>query len=410
MLLEIKNFQSIKHVKLDMNGFVALTGNSDIGKSAIVRSVKFVLDNEYNKTYLRHGTKKMEITVDGIHRVKSTTVNTYEIAGKTYSKVGMGVPDAMADRGYSPFSYNGGFDNTLVVPQYKPLFLVDETEYVQTKIFQSLFGTDLYEEAIRLINKDTLAINREIAYDEGRKSNLNLEVTLISNKLKKLQAMQGLIHNIHNLKEYKEFSEAHDEITSILEDKTKTQKHTSGIITTLNTLYNFNIFKDERRHYTSSICKRLNKKRTQESISKILNTCSYVQKLTEAKEIQEEIARNTTKFGKLTNKALIFSKFITKLDKVIIVLDNKDKLEIIKRETVSNTNILQNNSAKLVTANKLSKIYKTVYLMMGYALVYNVINLRNTSLRVKMDERDELKNNNMDECPCCGNLIGANHA
>ena len=41
--VEIRNFQSIDHVHLRVEGFTALVGRSNIGKSAVVRAVKAAL-------------------------------------------------------------------------------------------------------------------------------------------------------------------------------------------------------------------------------------------------------------------------------------------------------------------------------------------------------------------------------
>ena len=410
MKLIISNFQSIKQVSLDMNGFVALTGNSDIGKSAVVRAVKFVFDNDYNKTYMRHGTKKMEITVDNIHRVKSASINSYEVNGRKYDKVGMGIPDVMAERGYAPFVYNGGSDNTLVVPQYKPLFLVNETEYVQTKMFQSLFGTDLYEEAIRLINKDILATNREISYDENRKSDLNLDISTISSKLTKLTDIQKLVHNIHNLREYKEQTILHEEKT-VQSAKLKTQGHRiSEIMSNLTFVYNLRFFNNEYTSLSSLTLKKHNMTKAQGSISKIIDSCSNILNLSEAKEAQRSISEDTIKKDGLWVKSSRFSTILLKLDKCEKLLVYKKELENVKTDLHDNTQSLNKNTIKLGIVNKLSATYKQTYLLMGYNLVEHIINQRGMNLAKKLTELEILNDNSIEECPCCGQLIGADHA
>ena len=125
--IKIKNFQSIKNLELETTGFTVINGSSDTGKSSFVRSLKFLTDNKYKPSFMRHGTKSLEVQLNDIKRIKSSTKNTYVYKDIEYNKVGTNVPDFLEEIGLSPFNYEDGEDNTLIVPQYKPLFLVNES-------------------------------------------------------------------------------------------------------------------------------------------------------------------------------------------------------------------------------------------------------------------------------------------
>jgi len=201
--LSIDNFQSIKHFETDLKGFVSIIGKSDTGKSAIVRAVKFLLENNWQDSYMRNGTNKTTITLDDITRIRSKSKNSYIIDGKEFSKVGINIPQELVAKGYSVFNYGDDSDNTLAVGQYDPLFLVNSTEVEQTKIFQSIFGTVKYEEAVKLMVKDRrqLAIDNKDLIEQHRNktrivSNMKIKIDIlkeINNKLDKISLLNEYV-------------------------------------------------------------------------------------------------------------------------------------------------------------------------------------------------------------------------
>ncbi|MDO5041249.1 MAG: AAA family ATPase [Peptoniphilus sp.] len=63
--LEIENFQSHKYTLLDFDkGLNVIVGNSDSGKTAIIRAIKWALYNEPQGDYfIRQGDKNISVSV-----------------------------------------------------------------------------------------------------------------------------------------------------------------------------------------------------------------------------------------------------------------------------------------------------------------------------------------------------------
>ncbi len=145
MDIEVCNFQSIENVKLKVEGFTALVGRSNIGKSALVRAVKTALTNEAGTAFIRHerstcarmqkGAKtckcqsSVHVRTEGFDLLweKSDTVNRYIFNGTTYDKPGHGLPDFLADAGLAPVKIGDDLKSIQFADQFYPIFLLNES-------------------------------------------------------------------------------------------------------------------------------------------------------------------------------------------------------------------------------------------------------------------------------------------
>lgn len=145
MHIEVCNFQSIEHVTLNVEGFTALVGRSNIGKSALVRAVKTALTNEVGTSFIRHDRAtcarlqkaaksckclaSVHVRSEGFDLLweKSDTVNRYVFNGTTYDKPGQGLPDFLADAGLAPVKIGDDLKSIQFADQFYPIFLLNET-------------------------------------------------------------------------------------------------------------------------------------------------------------------------------------------------------------------------------------------------------------------------------------------
>jgi DNA repair ATPase RecN len=169
--VEIRNFQSIKNVRLKASGFTAIVGRSNIGKSAIVRAIKCALTNPGGTSFVRHNpdscarlvrdSKKckcaasVRITTEGwdIFWEKGDSVNQYEVNGSTYDKADRGTPDFL-----KPVfdTIDVGNDKYLlqVSDQFKPIFLLDQSGGVVADVLSDVARLDSINVASRLAERD----------------------------------------------------------------------------------------------------------------------------------------------------------------------------------------------------------------------------------------------------------------
>lgn len=100
--LTIENFQTWKRVTIHFGKITTIAGESDFGKSAIIRAIRWwALNRPNGDGFKRHGAKFVRVTgvVDGV-TIKRTRgkSNTYHVNGQELKAFGTGVPDLVADR------------------------------------------------------------------------------------------------------------------------------------------------------------------------------------------------------------------------------------------------------------------------------------------------------------------------
>lgn len=168
--VEVKNFQSIAHEVVEIDGFSALVGRSNIGKSAIVRAIKAALTGAPADNYVRHdalclrlvkGSKtckcfcSVHITAPELDLLweKGDAVNRYIHNGTEHTVVGRGTPDFLTD-GFALVKI--GDDKTLlqVSDQFQPIFILDRSGTVVADVLSDVAKLDEINVAMRLVEKD----------------------------------------------------------------------------------------------------------------------------------------------------------------------------------------------------------------------------------------------------------------
>lgn len=104
--IEIQDFQSIKHVKLELGKYTVLVGPSDAGKSAFIRGILSVFTNPAGQAKIRKGSNKSVVALEfdegtEVKYAKSKT-SAYEITfpdkkGQCLDKMGREVPSEIQE-------------------------------------------------------------------------------------------------------------------------------------------------------------------------------------------------------------------------------------------------------------------------------------------------------------------------
>ena len=168
--LEVKNFQSIVHEIIDIDGFSAVAGRSNIGKSALVRAIKAALTGAPADSYVRH-SKDCPRTVKGAKSCKcycsvritapdldllwekGDTVNHYVYNGVDHTAAGSGTPEFLGD----PFAMvTMGKDKVLlqVSDQFDPIFILDKSGTVVADTLSDVAKLDQINVAMRMSERD----------------------------------------------------------------------------------------------------------------------------------------------------------------------------------------------------------------------------------------------------------------
>ncbi len=143
--LSIEDFQSIEKLDVECGSITVFHGESDTGKSAIVRAIYALAFNDYPKGHVRDGQPDSRVTVvleDGtiVSARKGKGTNRYELDGSEWNRVGTNVPEEVTEAlGWKMLEID---DGTKFTPnfhrQFDPPFLITETPSKKAKLLGSL--------------------------------------------------------------------------------------------------------------------------------------------------------------------------------------------------------------------------------------------------------------------------------
>lgn len=169
--IEVQGFQSIERTRIKVDGFSALVGRSNIGKSAFIRAVRCALTNPVGTSFVRHRRdcarlarkngktckcfSSVHIKTDGFDLLweKGDSVNRYHFNGQKYDKPGQGVPEFLTDVGFAPVKA-GDIGSIQVADQFYPIFLLNQSGTSIAEAISDVSRLDRINTATRLVEKD----------------------------------------------------------------------------------------------------------------------------------------------------------------------------------------------------------------------------------------------------------------
>lgn len=143
--LTIRNFQAHRNLKVRFDPHVTtIVGESDRGKSAIIRSLRWLVENRPSgKEFIRHGRKSVSVSlkVDGSTIVRSKgKKNLYKINGKALASFSQTVPTGVSDiLRMGPVNFQGQHDS--------PFWFTDSASQV-SKNLNSVVDLSLMDDAL----------------------------------------------------------------------------------------------------------------------------------------------------------------------------------------------------------------------------------------------------------------------
>jgi exonuclease SbcC len=177
------------------DGVNAITGESDQGKSALIRAVRWLLFNKPDgQQYRKHGTKETVVTAtldDGtvISRVRAATVNRYVLERpdeetQVFDNFGKYVPQPIVDAlGVFPASFTEGTTEELSVSmQFDGPFLLSSSGIVKAQVLGKLSKTSIIDTAVKAVGSEIRASGKH----------LNIISTDIERILKEIESYDDL--------------------------------------------------------------------------------------------------------------------------------------------------------------------------------------------------------------------------
>lgn len=157
---QIRSFQSISNLEIEIKGFTCITGPTNIGKSAIIRAVTGALLNTPVTGAVRKGEKFCSVTLksDDWELVwekgePKSGVNRYDLIkpwDKELEKVGQGQIDEVADLGFGPVQVGSQSMYPWFASQFEPIFLLNQSGPTVTDFISDVSRLKVLQNAILL--------------------------------------------------------------------------------------------------------------------------------------------------------------------------------------------------------------------------------------------------------------------
>lgn len=189
MKIGISNFQSLRKVSLEFKGFAVLTGESNLGKSALVRAVGGLVFGIPGEYYIRRKAPSAAVGVrfDDTLLVKWQKVaaakkvpgleTAIEINGVKHTKLGKEHCKLMEPLGFLSISTAAGDIRPQVAGQFDKAFLLDVSETVVAEVFKTLGRGDVITSARDAARKDLAKVKSELKVRDSDLVSAKSEVT-----------------------------------------------------------------------------------------------------------------------------------------------------------------------------------------------------------------------------------------
>lgn len=160
--VEIRNYQSLHHIELELDRFTVIVGPSSSGKSAFTRALRMLTSNQRGDAFVTHGERTAIVTArteKGTVSLKRGGDNEYTIIPvdapdrqRSFTKLAGAVPEEVTDflgiLPRDPLNYASQFD--------KP-YLLDDSAAEVARVLGALTNVNVILEAAREANRQRSA-------------------------------------------------------------------------------------------------------------------------------------------------------------------------------------------------------------------------------------------------------------
>lgn len=365
--LKLVNFQSHKNTEIKFDkGLTVILGQTDQGKSAIIRALKWVLYNEPRGTdFITAGCNSCRVTLemnDGtiITRARDKNKNRYILQKDNKKEVfeGFGniVPlEIVKAHGIPKIQIDKDVKSAVnLAEQLEPPFLISETGGNRAKALGRLVGVHIIDAAQR-------ATNRDLTDAEQRFKFIKKETEKISEELKDYDNISQLKTKINNLEKIlKQLKQYHirylklKEINKDLEEINKNLLNSKNILTKVNILEQLEhcVLKAEKHYLKFTQLSRVSTQMCKNNnfIKNEKKTLKSTKHISDIEKTYISIVDLYSNFIKVKN---ISSKLLSTEENMYALKEQINKTQNVKKaeENIINLNSLKEKLKKLTLLN-----------------------------------------------------------
>lgn len=197
--IHIKGFQSLEDLNLEIKGVTAIVGDSDKGKSAVVRAIYAVANNSATDSMISWGATALSIEVKRgnntlIYLRKKGSSSTYTINGVLYKNLGGTTPKEVYDiLGVEPIVLSDGSKVFLSVQhQFAPLPILTDSSSVVDQLLSGLGSSEIIAEAIKKAESELQSTKSDIKMYTTRLGVVS-EVLQTKEPMKKISEIKSFV-------------------------------------------------------------------------------------------------------------------------------------------------------------------------------------------------------------------------
>lgn len=227
--IELNNFQSHKRSNLTLHpGVNIFTGNSDCGKSALMRGIIWALTNDLRGDFFvsnwaknKKGTQTEDcsVVIDSVERQRGKDFNGYVVDSERFEALRNDVPDLVHKK------FNIGDVN--IQRQLDGPFMLSNTSGENARAINELVNlTDIDRASSWIISqqRDCISKIKILSADVDELSNKIKDENAISELLKELEHLDGLSSRISELEQL------HDEGTALIAEYSNIKNYDTDIL------------------------------------------------------------------------------------------------------------------------------------------------------------------------------------
>lgn len=179
--IHVKGYQSLEDVKLELGKFTVIVGQSDSGKSALIRAIDGWARNQSGSDFTTHSKHSTTVTIelaDGNIIVWKKPSNSYIVNDKEFSKSGRECPSEVKQiTGFIDVVFDEDYSTLLnIANQFDVPFLVSLSGSKVAKVVGKISGIEFLYNAQRLVNKAVLGAKSEISSIEHLLHTLKIQM------------------------------------------------------------------------------------------------------------------------------------------------------------------------------------------------------------------------------------------
>jgi DNA repair exonuclease SbcCD ATPase subunit len=177
--VELENIQAVKKASIEIEGFTAVVGRSNSGKSSFIRGMHAALTNKSPKTLFRTGTTQSRVKIEdeakniSVEWKKGDKINAYVINGKEYTKVGKEVPKEIEEFGFKEIRVNDESLEVQFARQHEYIFLLNRSGGFIADFISKITKADVLTGAVKDCESDIRKCNDNLKAAQKEKDRLD---------------------------------------------------------------------------------------------------------------------------------------------------------------------------------------------------------------------------------------------